>query len=72
VPHNRLYQIIAGKRELTADTAMRLSRYFSTSPEFWMNLRDIYELDVARQKLGKDLNAIPRRATEISAHRSSS
>lgn len=71
VPHNRLYQIIAGKRELTADTALRLSRYFSTSPEFWMNLQDIYELDVARQKLGRDLNAIPRRAAEIPAHRSS-
>ena len=38
VPANRLYQILAGKRNVTADTALRLSRYFGTSADFWMNL----------------------------------
>ena len=62
VPPNRLYQILAGKRNLTADTALRLSRYFGTSPDFWMNLQAIYELDSARQRLGKAIDHIPRRA----------
>ena len=39
VPSNRLSQIIGGKRDITADTALRLARYFGTSPDFWMNLQ---------------------------------
>src|ERR1035441_9104358 len=50
VPPNRLYQILAGKRNLTADTALRLSRYFGTSADFWMNLQKDFELIVTRQK----------------------
>jgi len=61
VPPNRLYQIIAGKRDLTADTALRLARYFGTSPDFWMNLQSAYELDLARQKIGMAIKRIPRR-----------
>jgi addiction module HigA family antidote len=61
VPPNRLYQILAGKRNLTADTALRLSRYFGTSADFWMNLQSAYELDVARQQSGKAIQRIPRR-----------
>src|SRR4030081_3688505 len=48
VPPNRLYQILSGKRNVTADTALRLSRYFGMSPDFWMNLQSAYELDLAR------------------------
>jgi addiction module HigA family antidote len=62
VPSNRLYQILAGKRNLTADTALRLSRYFGTSPDFWMNLQSTYELDLARQQIGKAIQRIPKRA----------
>jgi len=62
VPPNRLYQIISGRRELTADTALRLARYFGTSDEFWLNLQTLYDLDCARQKIGSRLKSIPRRA----------
>jgi addiction module HigA family antidote len=61
VPANRMYQVLASKRSLTADTALRLARYFGTAPAFWMNLQSAYELDVARQEIGADLNRIPRR-----------
>jgi addiction module HigA family antidote len=62
VPPNRLYQILAGKRNMTADTALRLSQYFGTSADFWMNLQSAYELDLARQHLGKAIHRIPRRS----------
>ncbi len=62
VPPNRLYQILAGKRNLTADTALRLSRYFGTSADFWMNLQSAYELDLARQTSGKVIQRLPRRS----------
>ena len=61
VPANRITQIIAGRRNITADTAMRLSRYFGTSAEFWMNLQKMYELDLARQTLKNELEQIPQR-----------
>ena len=61
VPPNRLYQILAGKRNLTADTALRLSQYFGMSADFWMNLQSTYELDLARQQNGKAIQRIPRR-----------
>jgi addiction module HigA family antidote len=61
VPANRLYQIVAGQRNLTADTALRLSRYFGTSPDFWMNLQTAYELDLARQSIGTAIKRIPQR-----------
>ena len=62
VPPNRLYQILAGKRNMTADTALRLSQYFGTSPSFWMNLQSAYELDLARQQSGKAIQRIPKRS----------
>jgi len=62
VPPNRLYQILAGKRNMTADTALRLSQYFGMSAAFWMNLQSAYELDLARQQLGKTLQRIPKRS----------
>lgn len=61
VPANRLYQIVAGKRNVTADTALRLSRYFGTSADFWMNLQTAYELDLARQNSEADIKRIPQR-----------
>ena len=61
VPANRLYQIVAGKRNLTADTALRLGRYFGMSPDFWMNLQTAYELDMARQQIGPSIKRIPQR-----------
>ena len=61
VPSNRVSQIIAGKRAITADTALRLAQYFGTSAEFWVNLQKLYELDVARQQLGDALTHLPSR-----------
>ena len=62
VPPNRLYQLIAGKRNVTADTALRLSQYFGMSADFWMNLQSAYELDLARQQHGKEIQRIPKRS----------
>ena len=62
VPPNRLYQLLAGKRNVTADTALRLSRYFGMSADFWMNLQSAYELDLARQQNGKVILRIPKRS----------
>ena len=61
VPPNRLYQILGGKRSMTADTALRLSRYFGMSADFWMNLQSAYELDLARKQSGKAIQRIPQR-----------
>ncbi|HVV47980.1 MAG TPA: HigA family addiction module antitoxin [Bryobacteraceae bacterium] len=61
VPPNRLYQILAGKRSVTADTALRLGKYFGMSSEFWMNLQSAYDLDVARQHGAKEIARIRTR-----------
>lgn len=58
VPNNRIYQILQGRRSITADTALRLGKFFGTGPEFWLNLQTAYELDIARQGLADSLLAI--------------
>jgi addiction module HigA family antidote len=65
VPPNRLYQLLAGKRSVTADTALRLGHYFGMSADFWMNLQTAYELDMARQQLGKEIQRIPKRSEKV-------
>jgi addiction module HigA family antidote len=65
VPPNRLYQLLAGKRNVTADTALRLSQYFGMSADFWMNLQSTYELDLARQQVGKTIQRIPKRIASL-------
>ena len=51
VPARRINEIILGKRGITADTALRLARYFKMSPQFWLGLQMDYELDVAEDML---------------------
>lgn len=51
----RINEIVLGKRRITADTALRLARYFGTSPQFWMGLQSDYDLDVAADALGNRL-----------------
>lgn len=51
VPPNRVSQIIHGKREITADTALRLGKYFGIEPEFWLNLQVRYNMKVAKKKM---------------------
>ncbi len=63
VPANRISQIIAGKRNITADTALRLGQYFGTGPRLWLNLQQSYELDLAMQRITPDIESIPRRKT---------
>lgn len=58
VPPRRINEIVHGERGITADTAMRLSRYFGTTSEFWMNLQMRYELDRAQDTLGDTLSGI--------------
>jgi addiction module HigA family antidote len=61
VPANRISQIMAGKRAISADTALRLGRYFGTTADMWMNLQKTYELDLARRQVGETLRHIPQR-----------
>jgi len=55
VPPRRINEIVHGKRAITADTALRLSRYFGTSEPFWMNLQAHYDLEVQKDLLGDRL-----------------
>lgn len=55
VPPRRINEIVHGKRAVTANTALRLSRYFGTSERFWLNLQTGYDLEVERDKLGDRL-----------------
>lgn len=64
VPATRISEIVNARRSITADTALRLARYFGTTPEFWMNLQAAYDLDVATRasagKIKRDVR--PRKA----------
>ncbi|MBW3672145.1 MAG: HigA family addiction module antidote protein [Acidobacteria bacterium] len=55
VPPRRINEIVHGKRSVTADTALRLARYFGTSEPFWMNLQSHYDLELEKDRLGHDL-----------------
>jgi addiction module HigA family antidote len=62
VPRTRIERLVREETALTADTALRLSRYFRTSPEFWMNLQIGYELERAKRELTTKLGKIVPRA----------
>ena len=64
VPRSRANDIVLGRRAITTDTAMRLARYFGTSPEFWINLQARYNLDVADRTLRRKIEqeVAPRNA----------
>jgi antitoxin HigA-1 len=61
VPANRISRILAGRRNISADTALRLGRWFGTGPDLWLNLQKAYELDLARQQMGDAIDAIEPR-----------
>ena len=65
VPPNRIYQLLAGKRALTADTALRLSQWFGTSAELWLNLQKLYELRVAERETGDEIRQIVHPLSEV-------
>lgn len=58
VPPRRINEVVHAKRAVSADTALRLARYFGTSEEFFANLQERYDLDVAKRSLGSALDAI--------------
>jgi len=62
VPPRRINEIVHGKRAVTADTALRLARYFGTTPRFWLNLQAQYDLDIEADRLGDRLDR------EVTAH----
>ena len=61
VPPNRLSEIIRARRSITGDTALRLSHWFGTTPQFWMNLQSAYDIRVAAQRSGEAIGKLPRR-----------
>jgi addiction module HigA family antidote len=63
VPPRRINEIVLGKRSITADTALRMARYFGNSPQFWLGLQKDYDLDVAEDVLGDRL----QREVQVSA-----
>lgn len=59
VPARRINEIVHGKRAITADTALRLGKYFGTSPEFWMNLQIHFDLINEEQEISTELKQVP-------------
>ncbi len=65
VPPRRINEIVKGKRAITADTALRLGRYFGTTAQLWVNLQSTYELECAEEKLEPELIKIEPHAAWI-------
>jgi len=62
VPPQRISEIVQGRRSISADTALRLGRYFATSAEFWLNLQTRYDLQMALDSTGPELKLIRQHA----------
>jgi len=58
VPMNRISGIVNGRRGITGDTALRLARYWGTTPEYWMNLQSHYELEIVKDAAGSEFSTI--------------
>ncbi|RNI19539.1 HigA family addiction module antitoxin [Flexivirga caeni] len=58
VPARRINEIVHGKRAITADTALRLGRYFGIEPQFWLNLQTRYDLELAEDRVAEQIAAI--------------
>jgi antitoxin HigA-1 len=69
VPVNRITGIIHGQRGITADTALRLAHWFGTTPQFWMNLQQLYELRLAENESGARIAALPRRVSRSASRK---
>lgn len=66
VPPRRINEIVLGKRRVTAETALRLSRYFDTTPQFWLGLQADYDLDIAFDAMGDRLDHEVRVHADVS------
>ncbi|MCB9282664.1 MAG: HigA family addiction module antidote protein [Lewinellaceae bacterium] len=60
IPQTRISEIVKGKRRITADTALRLAKYFGTSAKFWLGLQDDFDLEEYESLLAKELTEIPQ------------
>jgi antitoxin HigA-1 len=61
VPANRITQIVKGRRAITGDTALRLGHWFTTGAQFWLNLQTAYDLRIAAQEAGREIEKLPTR-----------
>jgi len=69
VPPNRIYQLVAGRRAMTADTALRLEQWLGVEAAFWMNLQKRYELDLAAEEHGEEIKrTVHRRQVPVDQH----
>ena len=59
VPTNRVTAILNGQRAISGDTALRLAHFFGTSPQFWLNLQNLYEIRLAEEKSGRAIKKLP-------------
>ncbi|MCK4563315.1 MAG: HigA family addiction module antidote protein [Verrucomicrobia bacterium] len=57
VPPRRINEIVHGKRSVSANTALRLAKYFGTTPQFWLSLQSRYDLEIEKDKMGNKLNS---------------
>lgn len=64
VPPNRVSQIVAGKRAISGDTALRLGHWFGVEPQFWMNLQAQFDLAAADEAVGEDVRELPTAADD--------
>ena len=64
VPPNRVSQIIAGKRSVTGDTALRFGHWFGVEPQFWLNLQSQFDLATAERRNGEEIRALPKAVRE--------
>ena len=71
VPVTRIAEIVHERRGITPDTALRLARYFNTSPGFWLNLQSAYDLEVAQDKLSRTIEREVRPSTFAAANAAS-
>jgi antitoxin HigA-1 len=71
VPVTRIAEIVHERRGITPDTALRLARYFNTSPGFWLNLQSAYDLEVAQDKLSRAIEREVRPSTFAAANAAS-
>ena len=65
VPHNRISEIVRGNKSVSVDTAMRLSKAFGTTPEFWLNLQTAHDLSKAKAEHAEDIDRQVRPITAI-------
>jgi len=67
VPANRITQIMKGLRGITGDTALRLGHWFENDPRTWMNLQSVYDIQLAAQEAGREIEALPTRNTQTAS-----